>query len=175
MLEEIIAEDTGLEQQLSQRIRPVLSSARWLGRSIAVVADPAGMQRSTVYEETSFDVLKRSGFMAYPAPTNDIDRRISAVESMLLGQRDGGPAFLIDGGKCPFLVRALSGGYRYAKTRAGLRKPTPDKNEYSHVMDALQYAALVANSGMSGMILNKLRAATRPVRARQHVGSGGWT
>jgi hypothetical protein len=174
VLEEIIAEDMGLETQLQQGIKPVLMSERYLGRSVIVVGDPAGRQRSTLYEETSFDLIKRYGLMAYPAPTNDVDKRLGAVEAWLLGQRDGGPAMVIDGSRCPTLVRALDGGYRYGKTRNGMRKPSPEKNEYSHIADALQYAAVTAHGGMGEMIANRLMAP--PKRStRQRMNASAWT
>jgi hypothetical protein len=173
VLEEIIAEDIGLELQLQRAIRPALASERYLGMQVLIMGDPAGMQRSTMYEETSYDLIKRNGLMAYPAPTNDIDKRLAAVDSMLLQQRDGGPAFIVDRERCPTIVRALGGGYRYAKTKAGQRKPTPDKNQYSHPMDALQYAALAAHGGMTDMIMNRMRSSRAPHRERQS--SSGWT
>jgi hypothetical protein len=173
VLEEIIAEDVGLEIQLQRGIKPVITGERYLGRSIIVVGDPAGRQRSTLYEETSFDLIKRYGLRAYPAPTNDIAKRIGAVEAWLLGQRDGGPALLIDRGRCPTLIRALSGGYRYARMKNGSRKPTPDKNEFSHIADAFQYACVTAHGGMGEMIANKLMAPRRG--PRQRVSAGGWT
>jgi len=174
VLEEIIAEDVGLEVQLQRGIKPVLMQERYLGRSIIVVGDPAGRQRSTLYEETSFDLIKRYGLRAYPAPTNDIGKRIGAVEAWLLGQRDGGPALVIDGERCPTLIRALSGGYKYAKMKNGMRKPTPDKNEYSHIADALQYACVTAHGGMGEMLATKLMGG-RQRGQRQRVNSSAWT
>ena len=173
VLEEVIAEDIGLEIHIERNLRPALNKELYLGRAIAVVGDPAGRSKGSIYEETSFDALKRMGFMAFPAPTNDVDKRIRAIEAFLLAQRDGGPAILIDKDRCPTIARALAGGYRYAKTRAGLRKPMPDKNEYSHPIDALQYAALAAHGGMVGMIAGRLQ--TRPRRDRMRVSSGAWT
>lgn len=173
VLEEIIAEDIGLELQLQRRIKPVLMEERYITKPIFIVGDPAGKQRSTLYEETSFDLIKREGLMAYPAPTNDVMKRINAVESWLLGSRDGGPALLIDRARCPTLIRALSGGYRYGKTRAGQRKPVPDKNDFSHVMDAFQYACVTAHGGMSDMIANRMRRAER--RDRPRITSASWT
>ncbi len=173
VLEEIIAEDIGLELQLQRAIRPALMQDQYIGKAVVIVGDPAGRQRSTLYEETSFDVVKRHGFRAYPAPTNDIAKRISAVEAWLLGQRDGGPAVLIDGERCPTLVRALNGGYRFAKTRQGVRKALPDKNEYSHVMDAFQYACVATHGGMTDMIASRLSGGRR--RQRAPISSGAWT
>lgn len=173
VLEEVIAEDIGLELQLQREIKPALMQDRYLGKSVYIVGDPAGKQRSTLYEETSFDLIKRNGLLAYPAPTNNIDKRINAVESWLLGSRDGGPAVLIDGEKCPTLVRALSGGYRYARTRGGVRKALPDKNEYSHVMDAFQYACVAAHGGMTEMIANRMMKRSRG--GRERVSAAAWT
>lgn len=174
VLEEIIAEDVGLEVQLQRGIKPVLMSERYMGRSIIVVGDPAGRQRSTLYEETSFDLIKRYGLRAYPAPTNDIVKRVGAVEAWLLGQRDGGPALVIDRERCPTLIRALSGGYKYARMKNGMRKPTPDKNEYSHIADALQYACVTAHGGMSEMLATKLMGG-RQRGQKPKVGSSAWT
>lgn len=173
VLEEIIAEDIGLELQIQRHIKPVLFQERYFGRSVIIVGDPAGRQRSTLYEETSFDMVKREGFSAYPAPTNDIEKRINAVESWLLGQRDGGPAVIIDRERCPKLIRGLSGGYRYGRTRGGQRKPTPDKNEFSHVLDAFQYACVATHGGLTNMIASRLNRRQRS--ERQKVSSAAWT
>lgn len=173
ILEEVIAEDIGLETQLTRALRPALMQDRYIGKPVVIVGDPAGRQRSTLYEETSFDLIKRHGLRAYPAPTNDVDKRIAAVEAWLLGQRDGGPAILFDRARCPVLVRAMDGGYRYAKTRQGVRKPNPDKNEFSHVADALQYACVTAHGGMGEMIANRL--TRKPKREVKRVNSAAWT
>lgn len=176
VLEEVDAADIGLEQHLKKNLRPRLQDRRYLGRALMVVGDPAGRQRSSISEETSFDALKRAGFMAVPAPTNDIDARIRAVESLLLAQAGGGPALVIDRQRCPRLVRALGGGYRYAILKNGQPKPLPDKNEYSHLADALQYACLAAHGGWmapAGMISRRLKGPV-PGLGRS-VPVTGWT
>lgn len=171
VLEEVPAEDVGLEMHISRSLRPVLFQERYLGRPICVVGDPAGQAKSSISEETSFDVIKRLGLATIPAPTNDLDPRIRAIEALLLSQRDGGPTLIIDGGRCPQLVRALDGGYRYGKTREGQRKPLPNKDKYSHCADALQYACLVVHGGMTGLIMSRL---TRHKRAAA-PSKAGWT
>ena len=174
VLEEVEATDIGLEIHVATNLRPALMQKRYLGKGVAVIGDPAGKSKGSIYEETSFDALKRMGFAAFPAPTNDIDARIRAVEAFLLAQRDGGPCLMIDRKRCPTIVRALGGGYRYGKTRAGVRKPTPEKNEYSHPVDALQYAALAAHGGMvNSVIAQRLRVRTSP--NRQKMSASAWT
>jgi len=173
VLEEVMAEDVGLEQHVERALRPRLIQPRYLGKPIVVIGDPAGRSKDSIYEETSFDALKRLGFSAYPAPTNDPDPRLRAVEAFLLAQRDGGAAIVIDKSRCPNTVRALDGGYRYGKTKAGQRKPKPDKNKHSHIMDALQYVCLVAHGrGWSEMVARHL--AHKP-KTRTVITARAWT
>lgn len=157
VLEEVAAEDIGLEQHILQHLKPRLMDPRYFGHPILIVGDPSGNSKSSIYEETTFDVLKRMGFHAFPAPTNDIDPRLRAIDAYLLSSRDGGPGMLVDKTRCPVIVRALSGGYRYGKTKQGQRKPVPDKNAYSHPADALQYAALATHGGMSTMAVQRMQ------------------
>ena len=181
VLEEVMAEDIGLEQHVIRSLRPRLFHERYLGKRIAMVGDPAGRAKDAIFEETSFDCLKRLGFSAFAAPTNDIDPRIRAVEALLLGQRDGGPALVFDRSRCPTLVRAMGGGYRYSKTSTGVRKPTPDKKgPYSHPVDALQYVCLAVNTGspmhgslLTGRILPQLSRGNGSKGPK--VTAAGWT
>lgn len=171
VLEELYAEDIGLESQLT-RLKPVLMQERYMGRPVIIIGDPAGIAKDSIYEETSFDVIKRHGFKAMPAPTNDPDSRIRAVEAYLMQQREGNGALLIDGPRCPSLVRGMDGGYRFGKSKNGIRKPRPDKNRYSHMCDALQYVCLVAHGGMQGTINSQLRRVTTQ---SQKISSAAWT
>jgi hypothetical protein len=173
VLEEVIATDIGLEGHLNQNLRPVLMKPEYMGLPILIVGDPSGTSKSTLYEESEFDLLRRMGYKAMPAPTNDLDPRLRAVEAWLLKQHDGKGAILFDRLKCPTIIRGLAGGYRYAKTRNGTRKPLPDKNEYSHPIDALQYACLVAHGQMNAAIGRVLGHRQRSERPR--VSSAGWT
>lgn len=169
VLQEVPAVDTGLELHINRNLKPVLNSQRFIGRPVAVIGDPAGRAKDSIHEETSFDAIKRMGLVSMPAPTNDPDARIRAVEAFLLSQRDGGPALVFDRKGCPTLIRAMAGGYRFGKTKAGLRKPAPDKNEFSHPSDALQYAALVAHGGMTDVVARRLtprRPSPRKFTAR---------
>jgi hypothetical protein len=174
VLEEVVAEDIGLETHVAKALKPALYTERYMGRMFACVGDPSGTSKGNMLEENSFDVLRRLGIPAFPAPTNNLDPRLSAVENLLFQQRDGGPALVIDRDRCPMLVRALNGGYMYAKTKAGERKPLPEKKHpWSDLADCLQYVALVYNSGMVGHIAKKLRP--RVVQTRPRASALGWT
>jgi hypothetical protein len=175
VLEELVSEDMGLELHIHRALRPALMQARYLGLSNYVIGDPAGRQRSTSYEETSFDLLKRNGLNAYPAPTNDIDKRLRSVDAFFLQQRDGGPAIIIDKGRCPKLIQALNGLYRYAKRRNGQLAPLPDKTHpWSDLADALQYMCLAAHGGLTDYVSNHMRKAhVTPTGPR--IRKGAWT
>lgn len=175
-LEEVMAEDIGLELHLNVALRPALLAERYLRCPVAVVGDPTGNQRSSIYEINNFDYLATAGFTAVPAQTNDPHRRIAAVENWLMAMRAGGPALLIDGSRCPNLVRAFEGGYRYGFMRTGQRRPLPDKNHHSHISDAMQYAALGAQNGMYDLIGGRLISrGQRHGSNRPRVSSLGWT
>ncbi len=175
ILGEMITHEMGLELHIQLNMKPTLMMPRYLGMMIVVVGDPAGSQRSTLYEETSFDLLKRNGFNAYPAPTNNIDARLRAVEGYLLGSRNAGPAVIIDKRHCPVLIRALNGGYRFAYTRQGMAKPTPEKNVHSHVADAFQYLCSACHGGLSNMLSTRLLRQRTTGPQMVPVSPAGWT
>lgn len=166
-------EGIGLEGHITRNLRPRLLQQEYHGLKVAVVGDPAGTAKNSITEENSIDAVKRLGLSAFPAPTNDLDARLRAVEFFLQQQINGGPKLVINKHRCPTLVRALNGGYRFGKTKAGDRKPKPDKGPYSHVADALHYAALVAHGGMLGFIMSQLTPRRRQSLAK--VTPQAWT
>lgn len=171
--EEVAATNIGLEKHINEHLRPRLLSDKYMGNKVVVVGDPAGVSKSTHSEETSFDLLSRLGLPCFPAVTNDIDPRLRAVEALLNGSRGMTAAMLINGPMCPKLLRALAGGYRFTKMKSGMTKPVPDKNEYSHVADALQYASLVAHAGLVDEIAKRL--APRSRKPKNAMPAGAWS
>jgi hypothetical protein len=175
ILEEVVSEDMGLELHCDQNLRPALIQPRYLGHSYYLIGDPAGRAKNTAFEETSFDTLARKGFTGYPAPTNDIDKRLRAVDAFFQSQTDGGPAIIIDRSRCPKLVLALQGRYRYAKRKSGQLNPKPEKsNPWSDLADAMQYLCLAAHGGLTEYVANRMtkRVSARP---RRPVPVGAWT
>jgi len=175
VLEEVLGEDIGLELHITRNLKPRLYSDRYMGMRFAAVGDPSRMAKGNFLEETSFDVLRRLGIPSFPASTNNIDPRINAVETLLLQQRDGGPALMIDEEGCPTLIRAMQGAYRFGKTKAGQTKPLPDKSHpWSDVADDLQYVCLALNSGLVGLIAKRIRPRSEK-RPASRVSAAGWT
>lgn len=174
ILDEVEALKMGLEMAVAMRLRPKLMQPRYAMIPMCIVGDPAGIAKNNISEETSFDFLRKCGFNAFPAPTNDLDPRIRAVEHWLLGSRATGPAMLIDRGRCPNIIRALRGGYRFGNTPEGELKPKPIKNESSHYMDALQYICMCAMGAALGLI-NRQLMRPKVRRGGSVPSSAGWT
>lgn len=175
VLEEVIAEDIGLETHVNTALKPAIYQERFMGHLFAAVGDPSGVAKGHMLEENSFDVLKRLGIPAFPAPTNNLEPRLAAVESLLYQQRDGAAALIIDRNKCPTLVRAMNGAYRFGKTKAGVTKPAPEKlHPWSDVVDDLQYVCLSVNSGLAGLIAKRIRPRSVK-RPTSRVSAAGWT
>jgi hypothetical protein len=172
--EEVPAANTGLEKHIIENLKPVLLGEKYIGNKVAVVGDPAGAAKSSISEESNFDALTRMGLPSFPAITNLIDPRLRAVESFLTRHIGGKPAIIVNRQKCPVLIRGMSGGYRYTKTKQGILRPVPNKDEYSHVADTLQYACLVAGSGLMDVIASKLRPHTKK-DPRSKISAKAWT
>lgn len=173
--EEVPGTNVGLEKHVEQSLRPRLYSNKYIGYKVCVVGDPSGIAKGNVSEESCFDALKRLGLPCFPAPTNDIEPRLRAVETLLGRQINGGPALMISKTGCPFLCRAMGGGYRFTKHKTGALKTVPEKNDkegFSHVSDDLQYVSLVVHGGLIPEITRRLRPR---VKKRTAVSSAGWT
>lgn len=182
VLEEVICRHMGLQLAYETKIIPVLRGPRYMGRPIAVIGDPAGVAADTIYEVTPIKFIQSKGFQCFPASTNDIDPRIRSIESWLLGSRMGGAAMLIDGDKCPMFVTALKMGYRFENVKSSQTsvqaetKPKPLKNEFSHIVDAGQYACLATEGGITGMLgyINS-RIVPRAFSGHTAPPVGAWT
>jgi len=162
----LTSEGMGIVRFIDEMLRPLLIN-RFAGLRTLVVGDPAGSQRAQTDEKSVFDILRMRGFDVIPAPTNSIASRLAAVESLLARQVDGKPAHLIDPGATG-LIDALRGGYRYRKRKNGDYDDKPEKNEYSHVADAHQYACLYIAGDQVG-------AGPRVKSKRRSVGTASVT
>lgn len=171
VLEELWCEDIGLQTQLPF-LRGLMSSERYLGRRVCMVGDPSGDDKASHDERTAFDICRQAGFTIVRAPTNLIDPRIRAVEDYLLQQRMGGPAILFSKKGCPKLIAAMGGGYRYTYTTLDQARAIPDKDEHSHLADALQYGVL---GFAKTTALQIARQMSRRTSQRQRISAAGWT
>lgn len=151
ILDELTSENMGIEKFLDERLKPFLYS-KYAGYTYLVAPDPAGWAKTQVGETSPVDAVRAAGFRVVPKSslTNNVDPRIRAVETLLTRQVEGKAGFVVDPG-CAKLIRGFKSGYRWRMDKKGnLVDVSPDKNEYSHVHDALQYFALVVGNGIRG-------------------------
>lgn len=161
---EITSVDMGIEKFCTSSLRPVLAQ-HYMGFSAYMVADPAGRYKQQVGEESPFDALKRLSFKVYPAPSNDLEPRLRAVEQLLLRSINGGPAVIIDGVGCPQLIHALKFSYRYKRKKTGDLDETPEKSHpWSDLADSLQYLALGVNGNYIGNLIRNSQPRARGPR-----------
>jgi hypothetical protein len=145
VIEEFVSRDMGIRQFAREIVRPRLKS-HYAGFEIRGYADPAGSARSQTDERTCMDELAAAGLHAKAARTNSFTARREAVAGFLNRFRDGSPGLLLSS-SCKTLRKGFISGYRYERIQvAGEEryKDRPVKDHFSHVHDALQYAALAA-------------------------------
>ena len=168
IFDELTSEDMGIEQFATTLLRPLLYDKYAFNR-IVMVGDPKGRDKTQVGELSPYDVLKNLGFEIHPAPTNNIEPRLLAVEQYLLQQSDGGPMLMISDA-CTSLTTAMKSMYRYKRKQTGVLDAKPDKNHpWSDVADCLQYLCLSTNANYMGRIMRRsqprIRRKAPPKRA----------
>jgi hypothetical protein len=100
--------------------------------------DPAGNQRAQTDEKTANQVLQQEyKINVFPGPVSFEQRDNAWRKALTTLTPDGQPMLIIDP-RCTWLIGALSGGY-HRKEVAGRLLDVPDKNEYSHIVDAGGY------------------------------------
>jgi hypothetical protein len=141
--DELPASDESLEDFVQDYLKPLLLS-KYPGFPVTGAGDPAGRGRSGLDKRTPFDVLIAAGIKAYPAATNNFITRKETVEFFL--RRDEG---MLISPNCIIVREGFAGGYCYKEQRnnSGRYSERPDKNQYSHPLDAVQYGCLWARYG----------------------------
>lgn len=130
--------------------------------------DPSGINEGKSTDEKSCtdiikELLRRDGKSANQLIipySNKPKARIDSVIQCLLGK----PLQLEINNCCTFLEKGFSGGYCWPENQDKGKSLSPDKNQYSHTHDALQYAIMA--------ILKKRKqsiSTSRAVLGRQYV------
>lgn len=167
VLDELYGEDLGMEAFLEQALLPLIA-AKYSSCPLVASLDPANAKDSYTGLSPSQHIEDR-GISVYMPKTNDPKTRIAAVEN-LLNKRIGG--LLIDK-RCTLLIQAMQGGYRYKRLRVlgsveDVYDPKPEKNNHSHIADALQYACLCVLRD-NAVLSKDISPMTRKLRTRRRV------
>lgn len=158
ILDELCTDNTGIER-FAQLLTTHLQINYPDHSVIGAWADPSGESRSQTDLRTSIDIMNSNTpwkWRAAPGDNSFTDRR-EVVISCLNRNVDGMPGFLLSP-KCKILRKGFVSGYHFKLIRSGdgtQTHETPNKNEYSHPHDALQY--LLLGTGELASVLNKAR------------------
>lgn len=147
-LAELVSENMGIETFVRTKLNPFIAN-NLQGCSFICAPDPAGFAKQQQNEMTLVDVLKQAGFKCVKPPTNKPELRIQATERLLTQQIEGKALYLVDP-SCTQLIKGFRYGYRYKIKKNGEMEDRPDKNEFSHVHDANQYADSVMDMNIRG-------------------------
>jgi hypothetical protein len=111
--------------------------------------DPSGESAGQATDDTPIKIMQAHGFSILPTITNSPIMRRSAIANPLSRNcMDGRPAFLISP-RCKVLRKGLAGGFCYRRLQVSGDKYTeePEKNEYSHIVEACEYALMGSGEG----------------------------
>lgn len=140
ILAEVYGEDTAFLEFIDKGLKPIIAE-KFGGMNLLAICDPAN-PRDAFTGQTPVQALKRAGINAITAYTNKFQPRREAVVSFL--NKRAGLAIDV---RCVTLIQALEEKYVYRKlkiqsTSGAQYASEPEKNEWSHVVDALQYLCL---------------------------------
>lgn len=152
VIAEIVTEHNNVRDFARDHVKPFLNKYFKDFDVLFSVGDPSGNARGEGEGKSAIGILNdeydtdnplNMGFITEPALTNDITKRIDAVNQFMLKIVEGGePGYLLNN-VCKTLRKGKQGAYCYKKYRsADGYKEKPDKDQYSHAADAEQYLAL---------------------------------
>jgi hypothetical protein len=144
--DELYGEQEGLDVFLNSGLIPLVKG-KYPRCPVVISCDPANA-RDSYTGRAPTDYLQRAGFSISLPTTNRTAIRVAAVSAMLNVDVGG---FMVSP-HCENLIEAMLGtdgdkGYHFARHRlrgsvSVVYSETPEKNEGSHLADALQYAVL---------------------------------
>lgn len=146
VFDELVADDIGIGTFADGVLRH--TADRYPEFEFEDDGDPAGQQSSAMTqdkdEKTCFDILRGKGIRIEPSEQN-LTIRLESVKKPMNTLLGGRPQLLVHP-RCKKLRKGFQGRYQYRKLKiAGAEEryhEEPDKNEYSHPHDGLQYSAV---------------------------------
>lgn len=134
--------------------------------------DPSGDNRAGTDSQTVFQVMRLNGIPVLPTHTNDPSLRRSAMDRPLTRMVNGQPGVLFSP-KCKYLRKGMAGGfvYRRIQVKGDERfQNVPDKNFFSHICEAAEYALIDAGENAVANAVNlgreRMQLEGQPVHPR---------
>ena len=144
--------------------------ANYQGYKFKGWGDPSGDNKNQANSQTPFRIIRAAGIPCNPTNSNDPLIRRAALESPMKElAMNGKPRFVVTS-KARMIRKGLQGGFCYRRIMvSGERYSSePDKNEYSHPVEALEYA--LQGEGEGRQALSRVSPAqVRPHKAKLDV------
>jgi hypothetical protein len=139
VFDELCADSLGIDRFSDTVLSHV--ALNYQGYTFEDYGDPAGDQKAQTDEKTCFEILRAKGINIQGGEQTPAIR-IESVKKPLNSMIGGQPGFVLHP-RCKMLRKGFLGKYRYRRLQTSDDRYTekPDKNEYSHPHDALQYDA----------------------------------
>lgn len=150
---------TNFSRLLVDHIKKEYPEANW--EEIQCYCDPSAADGGEGEDVSWLDkVREKTGLKIRPASSNALSARLDPIAESLLRLIDGvNPEFQVSSA-CKIVRKGFNGGYRYAKIAGSNARfsDKPEKNDYSHPHDALQYVVMsVKGSVAVSTWINKRR------------------
>lgn len=150
-LREAVGFDMSAKTFIPTKLMPIVKNI-FPTNPLVFIGDPTWTRQSDTDDNSWFKELKKvfvtnmpgAGNAVKSAVTNDPTARINALDDPFRTMwPDGEPGVLYDP-LCKYCVEGLRSKYRYTKqkTADGKFKDAPDKNSWSHVVEADQYGTM---------------------------------
>lgn len=168
--DELVSDDMGISR-FADVLGPKLRG-EYKDFDIKIWGDPAGNIRGQTDETTCYQILEVKGIKANPTATNDFTLRREALAVTLSRMIDGKPGFQISP-KCKMTRKGLAGGYCFRRMRISGEErfhDTPDKNQFSHPVEAGCYAMLGAGEGKTLVNIDRPVKLNLKVASRSNLG-----
>jgi hypothetical protein len=153
VFDELVSEDVGMDADVFSDAVLEHSARHYSGYRFDDAGDPSGADPTQADSTTCFQVLHRKGIkVASPfrvlgsrttRAKDDLALRLACVSTILRSMPGGRPRFSIDP-EAQITRKGLMGGYRFKKMHTKIERyvEKPEKNEYSHPLNALEYTAV---------------------------------
>lgn len=163
-LHELIGVDMG-----ASKFGPILKAEmaqRYAGHQFQIWGDPSGDFRGQADEKTPFQIYRSLGIPVRPAPSNLRTIRMQATEAVLTRMVEGVPALIVSP-TCTTYIAGMAGGYHFRRLAVSGERYSdePEKNQYSHVCEAGEYAFLGGGEGR--LVLTGGAEKPRPKQTRR--------
>jgi len=138
VLDEVVADDMGIDRHSDDVL--MHCEKEYGGATFVDVGDPAGEQRAQTDERTCFEILQGKG-IDIQGGDQSLMIRFESVRKPLTTMTAGEPGFAINK-RARMTRKGLAGKYQFRRLQTAAEKyaDVPDKNEYSHPVEAFQYS-----------------------------------